>query len=98
MLDVRPEELRTLKAILSVHLPGVDVWAFGSRAGGKPKPHSDLDLALITDRPIPLGKLAMLEDDLADSDLPFRVDLVDWSRASESFRAVIRRRHERLVA
>jgi type I restriction enzyme S subunit len=39
----------------------------------------------------------MIEDAFAESDLPFRVDVVDWARASEEFRAIIRRDHVPVV-
>lgn len=98
MLDVQPEELATIKMILNTHVPGVSVWAFGSRVSGQhKKPHSDLDLALVADTPLPLAVLGMIEDAFAESDLPFRVDVVDWARANEAFRAIIRHTHEPVV-
>ena len=91
MLDVTPEQLTMIRAILDAHLPGLRVWAFGSRLGGRGKPHSDLDLAIITRTPLPLAQLSMLEEAFAESDLPFRVDVIDWARTREAFRAIIRR-------
>jgi predicted nucleotidyltransferase len=91
MLNVTPGQLAMIRAILEAHLPGVPVWAFGSRVSGTAKPHSDLDLAVITERPVPLGRLGALEETFAESDLPFRVDVIDWARTGEKFRAIIRR-------
>lgn len=91
MLDVTHEQLAMIRAILDTHLPGVQVWAFGSRVGGRRKPHSDLDLAIIAETPLPLARLGMLEEAFAESDLPFRVDVVDWARTGEAFRTIIRR-------
>jgi uncharacterized protein len=98
MLDVRPEELVAIRAILREHVPDLSVWAFGSRVAGRRKRHSDLDLVVVTKTPLPLGKLGMLGEAFADSDLPFRVDVVDWARTSDEFRAVIRRAYEPVVA
>lgn len=98
MLDLKPAELATVRAILDAHVPGVSVWAFGSRVRGPHKPHADLDLALRTDRPLPLETMAMLEEEFAESDLPFRVDLVDWARAAPEFRQVIEGVHAELVS
>jgi predicted nucleotidyltransferase len=97
MLDVTPEELATIRAILDAHIPGVCVWAFGSRVSGRRKPHSDLDLAIVNETPLPLARLSMLEEAFAESDLPFRVDVVDWARTREAFRSVIRRSSVPLV-
>jgi type I restriction enzyme S subunit len=65
------------------------VWAFGSRAKRNAKPYSDLDLALITPQPLSLDQLATITDAFATSDLPIRVDLVDWASISRAFRKLI---------
>jgi predicted nucleotidyltransferase len=65
------------------------VWAFGSRVKGDPKPFSDLDLAILGDKPLTLSTLAELADDFSESDLPFKVDIVDLATTGEAFRKVI---------
>jgi len=80
-----------VQSILQSHLPHTEVWAFGSRARGTPKPYSDLDLALITDQALPLAKLAQLHDAFDASDLTIKVDVVDWASTSENFRSIIAR-------
>jgi type I restriction enzyme S subunit len=80
-----------VQGILQSQLPHMEVWAFGSRARGTPKPYSDLDLALITSQPLPLSMLAQLNDAFDGSDLTIKVDLVDWASTSESFRSIIAR-------
>ena len=77
--------------ILQKQAPEYQVRAFGSRATGKPKPYSDLDLAIMTDRPLTLSQLTELTDAFADSDLPWKVDIVDWASTDERFRDIIRR-------
>ena len=47
---------------------------------------SDLDLALMTDTPLSIDRTAALRAAFTDSDLPFRVDVVDWASTSEKFR------------
>lgn len=79
--------------ILQRHFPHKTVWAFGSRARFAAKPYSDLDLAIIGDSPLSLSELAALEYDFTESALPFKVDIVDWATASESFRNIIRQTH-----
>lgn len=94
-LAVRPDELAIVLDILARHVPGVEVWAFGSRARGTAKPHSDLDLAVIAGQPLPLAQGAALAEAFAESDLPWRVDIVDWATTGEAFRRLIE--HHRVV-
>jgi predicted nucleotidyltransferase len=94
-IAVGPNEWRIVKTLLQQHLPDFEVWAFGSRARGRPKPFSDLDIAIISERPLGLDRLAALAEDFSESDLPWKVDLVDWATTSEQFRATVRR--ERVV-
>lgn len=90
-IDVRPDLWEIVRGILQKHVPQYAVWAFGSRAKWTAKQHSDLDLAVITDKPLPLAVSAALADDFSESDLPWRVDVVDWAATSESFREIIER-------
>ena len=90
-IDVRPDLWRTVSGILQKHVPQYEVWAFGSRAKWTAKPHSDLDLAVITAQPLTLDVGAALADAFAESDLPWRVDVADWASTSESFRRIMER-------
>lgn len=97
MIDIRDDHLTIVLEILSAHVPALEVWAFGSRVGQKAKKHSDLDLAIRTDMPLPAGVLARLRDAFSEADLPFKVDVVDWSMIGEAFRRIIEETHEPLV-
>jgi len=88
-LDVRPDLWDMVRRILQTHVPQHEVWAFGSRVKGAAKPYSDLDLAIITQQALPLSVLGALTDAFAESDLPWRVDVVDWACTSDPFRAII---------
>lgn len=50
---------------------------------------ADLDLAFITQKPMTLGRLADTRNAFENSDLPNRVDVVDWAATSEAFRKII---------
>lgn len=91
LMDVRPDLWDIVRDLLQAHVPQYEVWAFGSRAKGTAKPYSDLDLAVITDQPLSLAVNAALSDAFGESDLPWRVDVVDWATTSESFRKIIER-------
>ncbi len=89
MIDLTKQQVELVRSILAENLPGIRVWAFGSRVRGNSKPFSDLDLALMTEKPVPLLTLGKLREAFSDSDLPFMVDLVDWASIDEAFRKVI---------
>lgn len=78
-----------VEEILRRHVPERDVWAFGSRTRPPCKLYSDLDLAIVGAEPLSLETLGNMKDDFSESDLPYRVDLVDWARTSETFRQII---------
>jgi len=88
-LDIRPDLLRLVQDILQRHVPDREVRAFGSRVKGTARPSSDLDLVVMGDEPLPLAVYAALLDDFEQSDLPWRVDVVDWATTAESFRRII---------
>jgi len=91
LIDIRPDHWEIVRDILQKHVPRYEVWAFGSRAKWTAKPYSDLDLAIITEAPLPSGESAALADDFSESDLPWKVDVVDWAVTTETFRQIIAR-------
>lgn len=82
-------EWKIVRDILRRCLPHQSVWAFGSRARHTHKPFSDLDIAVISDQPIALSKMAELKEAFSESDLPWKVDIVDWASVGNSFRQLI---------
>ena len=80
-----------MQDILAAKIPERDVLVFGSRACGRAKPYSDLDLAILGLETLPIARLAELREAFQESDLPFKVDLVDWNSIEEGFRATIQR-------
>lgn len=75
-----------VQRILQRLLAGYPVWAFGSRAAGRGKTYSDLDLVIVSTEPLPLALLAEVSEAFSESDLPWKVDVVDWATTSETFR------------
>ncbi|MEA2046670.1 MAG: nucleotidyltransferase domain-containing protein [Euryarchaeota archaeon] len=88
-IDISPEDLKTVRAILRRHLPDIEVRAFGSRVRWTARGSSDLDLVLMTEDAIDAGSMADLREAFVESDLSFKVDLVDWATTSDEFRRVI---------
>lgn len=87
--DIKPAELDIVREILARHVPDREVRAFGSRVSGTVKKFSDLDLVVMGETPVSSSVLADLEEDFRESDLPFKVDVVDWATTKESFRKII---------
>ena len=82
-----------LLALLQQFVPAAEVWAYGSRVSGDCHEASDLDL-VVRNPAAPgdeLTELAELKEALVESNLPIRVDVVDWARIPESFRREIER-------
>ena len=91
-LSLRPDHERMVREVLAQYLPaGFAVRVFGSRGRGAPKPYSDLDLALDGDAPLSLAALADLAEAFSQSDLPFKVDIVDLRSVGPALRAAIER-------
>ncbi len=91
LIDARPDHLEIIRAIMRRHVPKRKVWAFGSRVTWTAKPYSDLDLVILGDEPLDLGVLASLKEEFSESDLPWKVDVVDWASTSDSFRKIIKK-------
>jgi len=61
--------------------------------GRTSKKVSDLDLVVMGDTPLSSSVLADLEESFRESDLPFKVDVVDWATTKETFRRIIEREY-----
>ena len=89
-LAMTDQEQSIVSAIQCEHLPGdVTVHVFGSRAGGRVKAWSDLDLLLEGPAALPLSLIAALVEAFDESDLPWKVDLVDRKTISDGFGQLI---------
>jgi len=86
MLDILPEHLDIVKTILSAFVPDCEVRAFGSRCNGTARKYSDLDLCICGSEKLDWKLFADIKDALMESDLPFRVDLLDYHIVPEHFR------------
>lgn len=94
MIDVQHKYLEIVKAILAKYVPDYEIWAFGSRVNQKPKKHSDLDLVIKSGSPLPLQVAANLRDAFSESNLPFKVDVVEWAKISKDFKKIIEKNFE----
>ena len=98
-LHLLPRHREMLLALLREHLPGIEVWAYGSRVNGQSHDGSDLDLVLRSPdlQEIPIGRVGDLWEALQESNIPFLVEARDWARLPESFHREIEREYLVLV-
>ncbi len=73
------DQVQTVRAIVDRVIPGAHVCVFGSRATGRARPFSDLDLLVTLPASLIWSERADLRDAFEASDLPFRVDVVEAS-------------------
>jgi predicted nucleotidyltransferase len=80
-------DLAQITAILRRALGGKScaAYLFGSRATGAAQPASDFDVAVLADEDIS-RELSAARDLLEESNIPFKVDLVDLRLAAPAFR------------
>ena len=90
-VDLRPDHWAIVCSILRQHVPDREVLAFGSRATWTAKDYSDLDLAIMGDEPLTRDATSALAEGFGESDLPFKVDVVDWAKIDNIFRNIVRR-------
>jgi len=89
-VDLVEDHSRLVLQILAAHLPkGTSVWLFASRATGRARRYSDIDLAIDAGRPLTLDEIARLTEAFSESDLPYRVDLVDWQGIDDRWQQAI---------
>ena len=98
-LHLPPRHRKEIVALLHKHLPGVEVWAYGSRVNGRSHDGSDLDLVLRSPElaEIDISRLADFIEALQDSTIPFLVEARDWARLPESFHHEVGREHVVMV-
>jgi uncharacterized protein len=91
IIDLTPQHLATVRAILQTTVPSIHAFAFGSRVHemntvAKVKKHSDVDIALEPAYPLCWRVLADVREAFEESDLPMRVDVIDWSVCTDDFK------------
>ena len=89
MIDIKPVHLETIKRILTEHVPDCEVRAYGSRVTRTAKKYSDLDLAVVGKARLDSRQTYRLREAFEESDIPFRVEVLDWNAISASFKKII---------
>ena len=96
MICVSESELDLILGIVKKYASDCDVLTFGSRYKHTPKDYSDLDLAfaLVNGQRLGIKRIGQLEEAFSESELPYRVDVVDYNAISLEFRVIIDRGNE----
>jgi len=94
MADISPDQLNAIKHILAEYAGGCEVRMFGSRVNGTAGKHSDVDLAIICKDKLQRRTKTLLKEAFEESDLPFRVDIIEYNAVSDSFREIIDKQYE----
>ena len=89
MIAVSPDEMEIILKIIKKYVPNCDVLAFGSRLKWTHTDSSDLDLALISKNKLGISIIAQIKEDFMESDIPYKVDVLDYNAISESFKKII---------
>ena len=94
-LNMLPRHRKQIESLLQEHLPGIAVWAYGSRVDGTSHPGNDLDLALRspTLEAISIDQLMAFKEAFAASTIPFLMDARDWAKLPERFHREIEREY-----
>jgi predicted nucleotidyltransferase len=88
-MNVSKEEMEIVLDIIKKHAKDCEVLVFGSRLKKNNKLFSDLDLAFICKNGLGLDRKLSLLRDFESSDLPYRVDVVEYTKASKEFQKII---------
>ena len=89
-LALSPDEAGIVHAVLLASAPRPSrIWALGSRATGRARRYSDLDLDIDAGRRFTPSEAESLRDSFTESALPWRVDVVDLQDVSPAFHALI---------
>jgi predicted nucleotidyltransferase len=82
MIDIEPKHLKIITHILG-KCP-YQFYLFGSRAKGTAKRFSDVDLFYLKD--IPIHMIHELEEEFEESDLPYKVDIINYHTCDTTFK------------
>ena len=89
MIAASSEEFEIIIKILNAHIKKGKVYAFGSRYKNNNRKFSDFDIAIDTGEKLSFEFLNLLKDAFEESDLPYRVDIIDYNNISDKFKKIV---------
>lgn len=97
MMDLSPAVRAHGLDILRRRLGDQRVYLVGSRARGAAKRFADIDLLLMNDQPLAPAERAVLSYEFEESDIPFKVDLLEWPELGPAFRERLQKEAQLLI-
>ena len=94
MINVSEIQLKIIIDIIKKYVPHCEVRAYGSRYKWTSNLYSDLDLSIVGEDKLDWIMLEDIEEAFQESNLPFRVDILDWNAISPEFKKVIEQGYE----
>jgi len=90
-INVYESSLELLKDMAREVFKGenVTVILFGSRGRGDHLETSDMDVGILSGRGMNKSKITLFRERIENSNIPYKVDVVDLSRASKEFTQVV---------
>lgn len=88
------EELQLIKSLLQKHFgdtADVKVYLYGSRANGKYKTYSDIDIAIKSKSKNLNQKISLLREEWDNSTLPYKADITLWNELYKPYLPKIRK-------
>lgn len=99
-LNLEDKHRKVLKEIFQEMIPGIEVWAYGSRVSNDnlelSYSGSDIDLVIKGHEAIEIKTLSKIKEKINDSNIPFLVDIFDWHGIPEEFQKNILKNHYKL--
>ncbi len=86
-LYIEPNHLKIVREILTPF--NQEFYVFGSRSKGTQRPLSDLDI--VSKIPVTKLQFSQINEQLEESNLPYKVDLVLWSDLEDAFKENIQK-------
>ena len=90
MAKVSKKTAKEIKDIISRFLDPKEyqVFIFGSRATGKAEKYSDYDIGIFGEKPISFETLGLIDEAFENSDLPYIINVVDFSMVPKNFKKI----------
>ena len=89
MISIPYNDIEIINKILSDNIKSGKVYAFGSRYKWTNRDFSDLDLAIDINRKMSINEIENLKYDFEESNLSYRVDVIDYNNISKEFKRII---------
>jgi len=96
MIDDKTRNL--IRNILLKHInsQNYSIFLFGSRATSRHTPFSDVDIGIEGKNRLPGHVMQEIKGDFEESNIPFRIDVVDFSMVGEDFKHIAMRQSQQL--